>query len=201
MNTETMKLESTNGTSTQAPAPIMLNGIDTVAFLAAGETLAANPALCAIGFRVATTWRGGCASSAEVREYRLGGASIPHRHRIEADEPVEMLGADTAPNPQDLLLAALNACMTVGFVAGATKRGIRLDALVIESGLDFDLRGAFGLDPQIPGGAGSIRYTVRVRSNGTRATMEEILRDVMATSPNVHHLSKPIAIEAALVVE
>jgi uncharacterized OsmC-like protein len=200
MNIETTKLESTNGKSATAPTT-MLNGIDTAAFLAAGEALTANPALAAIGFRVATTWRGGCASSAEVREYRLAGTSLPHRHRIEADEPCEMLGADTAPNPQDLLLAALNACMTVGFVAGATKRGIRLDALTIESALDFDLRGAFGLDPQVPAGAQTIRYTVRVRSSGTRAEMEEILKDVMATSPNVHHLSKPIDLSASLIVE
>ena len=50
-----------------------------------------------------------------------------------ADEPEEILGSNEAPNPQELLMAALNARMTVGYVAGAAKRGISLTRLEIET--------------------------------------------------------------------
>ena len=58
----------------------------------------------------------------------MGGERIPRSHKIVADEPRELLGADSAPNPQELLMAAFNACITVGYVAGASAKGITLDS-------------------------------------------------------------------------
>ncbi len=73
-------------------------------------------------------------------------------HIILADEPEEILGSNEAPNPQELLMAALNACMTVGYVAGAAKRGISLHRLEIETKGTLDLRGFFALSDAVPPG-------------------------------------------------
>src|SRR6266849_6280310 len=48
------------------------------------------------------------------------------------DEPPQLLGDDTAPNPTEALLAALGTCVSVGIQANAaargwTVRGIELD--------------------------------------------------------------------------
>jgi uncharacterized OsmC-like protein len=55
--------------------------------------------------------RGGAAGFAQ--EIRIGP------HGLAADEPIAAGGADTGPNPYDLLLASLGACtsMTVGLYA------------------------------------------------------------------------------------
>ncbi|HEX5661289.1 MAG TPA: OsmC family protein [Polyangiales bacterium] len=180
--------------------PSTLNGIDLAAFQAAAEGLVANPASAAVTFRARTSWQGALKSRTEISNWDAGGQTIVRRHRIDADEPVEILGGNSAPNPQDLLLAALAACMSVGFVAGATKNGITLESLEIDTECSLDLRGAFGLDPNVKPHAGHIKYTVKVRGNGTREQFEQIHREVTQLSPNYNHLALPIAFVSELVV-
>jgi uncharacterized OsmC-like protein len=188
-------------TATKVQSATILNGIDTGAFAGALAALAADPSLAPIAFRAHTTWKGGLASQTATKSYTMAGQELPHHHVIDADEPTELLGGNAAPNPQDLILAALNACMTVGMVAGCTARGITIESLSIESWLDFDLRGAFGVDPAIKPGAERIRYVVRIKGNAPREVFEEIHRDMTMTSPNRWHITQPIVLEPTLVVE
>ena len=81
------------------------------------------------------------------------------------DEPCELGGANRYPNPQEHLLAALNACMTVGYVAQCAIRGIELESLEIETTGDIDLRGFLGLDDTIAPGYETMSYTVRIRGD------------------------------------
>jgi uncharacterized OsmC-like protein len=183
------------------PIASSLNGLDPSLIEEAGASIATDPQQGQVTFRARTAWQGQLRSCTEVENYDLAGKRIPRRHRIHSDEPLELLGGDGAPNPQDLILAALNACMMVGFVVGATRAGIRIDSLEIDSECSLDLRGAFGIDPAIVPGAEKIHYTVRVRGTGSAEQFEEIHRNVMATSPNRFHLSTPIPLESTLVVE
>jgi uncharacterized OsmC-like protein len=101
-------------------------------------------------------------------------------HVIKADEPEEILGSNEAPNPQELLMAALNACMTVGYVAGASKRGIRLDKLEIETKGTLDLRGFFDLDDAVAPGYPALQYVVRIAGDGTP---EHLMRSMPRSRP------------------
>jgi len=179
----------------------IVNGIDVAALGQAVAAIVADPSQGQVTFRANTSWEGGARSRSRIRSFDVAGQELPRRHDVCADEPTEMLGSNTAPNPQELLLSALAACMTVGYVAGATSQGIVLESLDIQTECSLDLRGVFGLDPQIPAGARKINYTVRVRGNGTREQFEQIHRDVMATSPNYYHLANPIALESVLVID
>jgi uncharacterized OsmC-like protein len=116
------------------------------------------------------------------------------------DEPFELLGSNTAPNPQELLLTALNACITVGYVAGAAVQGIQLDQLEIESRGQLDLRGFLGIDESVPAGYDTIRYDVRIKGNGTEDQFRAIHENVIRTSPNYFNLSRPIRLDAQLHV-
>lgn len=176
------------------------NGIDTEALSASVAGISADPSLAHVAFRAKTIWQGGVRSRTDVESYELGGQHIARRHQIHSDEPHELLGSNSAPNPQDLILAALAACMTVGFVAAATGLGVELSSLEIETQCALDLRGVLGLDPNVPAGATRIQYVIRVKGSGTREQYEEIQRTVEATSPNFYHLKNPIAIESQLVM-
>ncbi len=98
-------------------------------------------------------------------------------------------------------MAALNACMAVGYVAGCAMRGIELTALEIETEGALDLRGFLGVDPAVNPGYDEVRYTVRIRGDGTPEQFREIHETVMKTSPNFANFARPIRLRPTLVVE
>jgi uncharacterized OsmC-like protein len=123
------------------------------------------------------------------------------RFTIDIDEPNELGGSNRFANPQEYLLAALNACMTVGYVAQCAVRGITLEKLEIETDGEIDLRGFLGIDPAAPPGYEKLRTVVRIKGSGTREEFAEIHQAVLATSPNFHNVSRPVALSPTLVVE
>ena len=97
-------------------------------------------------------------------------------------------------------MAAANACMTVGYVAGAATRGITLDKLEIRTSGNLDLRGFLGLDEAVPPGYEAIQYEVLISGDGTPEQFQDIHRNVMKTSPNYFNLNRPIRMEGTLRV-
>ena len=86
------------------------------------------------------------------RASAIGGEEVPRRFSFDIDEPYELGGSNAFANPQEYLLAALNACMTVGYVAQCAIRGITLTQLEIETEGEIDLRGFLGIDPTVAAG-------------------------------------------------
>ncbi len=121
------------------------------------------PSKAKVGFDVTTRWTGQTRSETTVDGFTLGGERIARSHKIVADEPYELLGADSAPNPQELLMAAFNACIMVGYVAGAAIKGITLTKLEIRTKGKLDLRGFLGLSDSVPPGYEAIDYEVRIK--------------------------------------
>jgi len=169
-----------------------VNGIDLQALDGLVASIEDNPACGAAGFRVTTQWKGCTRTESTVESFTCAGEPIPRSFTIVSDEPKELLGGDTAPNPQELLLSAVNACMMVGYVAQASVRGITLTDCRIETEGELDLRGFLGLDDGVPPGYRRISYTVHLEGDGTREQYEEIHEAVMSTSPNYFNMAKPI---------
>lgn len=181
-------------------APNVVNGIDLDAVGATVAAVQADPTQALVRFSVSTEWSGQTRSRTRVRGYELGGEQIARDFEIASDEPHELLGTNQAPNPQELLMAAVNACMTVGYVAGASLHGIRLTRLEIETTGQLDLRGFLGLDDAVPPGYERIDYTVRIAGDGTPEQFEAIHQTVMKTSPNYFNLARPIRMTGTLEV-
>jgi uncharacterized OsmC-like protein len=175
-----------------------VNGIDLQALEEVVDAINQDAGCAAVAFRVKTEWQGQTRSESVVEGYRIGGKEVARRFTIAADEPHELLGANSAPNPQELLMSAVNACMTVGYVAQASVRGITLDACTIETDGELDLRGFLGLDDKVPAGYRRINYTVTLKGDGTREQFEDIHRAVMATSPNYFNMARPIEMNGRL---
>jgi len=177
-----------------------VNGLDLNALGEVVEAIQDDPSQAKVAFNVTTRWTGQTRSESTVDGFTIAGNRVARSHTIVADEPNELLGADSAPNPQELLMAAVNACMTVGYVAGAATHGITLEKLEIATRGTLDLRGFLGLDDTVPPGYEAIDYDVRIAGNGTPEQFEEIHQTVMKTSPNYFNLNRPIRMNGTLRV-
>jgi uncharacterized OsmC-like protein len=175
-----------------------VNGLDLVALGETVEAIQKDPSLAKAGFEVTTKWAGQTRSESTIEAFTLGGRRHERQHRILADEPCELFGTDSAPNPQELLMAAVNACMMVGYVAGAATRGIRLDSVEIRTRGTLDLSGFLGLSDDVAPGYDAIDYEVRLKGDGTPAQFEDIHQTVVRTSPNYFNISRPVRMNGTL---
>ena len=161
--------------------PNVVNGINVDNLFALIEA-SKDPVKAKTHWRVATAWQGQTRVHAEVDGFSIGGTN-------------------THANPQEYLLAALNACVTVGYVAQCSVRGIELEYVEIETTGEIDLRGFLGIDPGVANGYESLTYTVRIKGNGTPEQFAEVHEAVIATSPNFYNVSHPVTLKPTLVVE
>lgn len=192
---------TTMTTMTTTMEPAILNGLNVDALRGAIEAVTQDPARGMTSWQVASDWRGGTRSDAHVTRSTLGGTRIAKDFTIRIDEPLELCGTNQFANPQEYLLAALNACIIVGYTAQCGLQGIELESLRIETQGNIDLRGFLGIDPTVPAGYDQLRYTVHIKGNGTPAQFEQIHRTVMATSPNYFNIATAIPMKSRLVVE
>jgi len=136
-------------TQTKSAEPNVVNGINVDDLFALIDGVKRD---AKTNWHVTTTWQGQTRSRAQVEGFEIGGKRVPRRFSIDIDEPFEIGGSNRFANPQEHLLAALNACIMVGYVAQCAVRGITLESLAIETVGEIDLRGFLGIDSTIPPG-------------------------------------------------
>ena len=187
--------------ATTVETPRMLNGLNVDDVMQLINTVKANPAEGQTRWSVSSVWLGGTLNRATIRSFEMGGHEYMRPFTMEVDEPLQIGGTDTQPNPQEYLLAALNACMINGYAAICALEGIRLDKLEIKTSGNIDLRGFLGIDPNVNPGYDSLTYTVTIKGDATPEQFEKVHKMVMATSPNFSNVSKAVAMNPTLVVE
>lgn len=184
----------------KATEPRVVNGINVDDLEALVDSVRDDPSNGKTCWRVTNAWRGRTRSRACVEGFEIAGERVDRRFAIDIDEPTELGGGNAYANPQEYLIAALNACMTVGYVALAALKDIELQSLEIETTGEIDLRGFLGLDVEVPPGYEGLNTVVRIKGSGTEEAFAEIHELVMATSPNVYNITKAVRLNSTLVV-
>ena len=187
-------------TQTRTAEPTVVNGINVDDLFALIEGVRRDAAKSKTNWRVTTTWQSQTRSRAQVEGFSIGGEQVLRRFSIDIDEPQELGGTNQFANPQEHLLAALNACMTVGYAAVCAMEGITLRELSIETSGDIDLRGFLGLDDAIKPGYEELEYTVHIKADATPAQIERVHDIVCRTSPNRFNLAQPVRLRSRLVL-
>jgi uncharacterized OsmC-like protein len=152
-------------------------------------------------WKVTSAWLGRTHIHAEIGPLHIGAKEVERPFVIDIDEPAELGGGNACPNPQEHLIAALNACMVVGYVAVCSLEGIALEKLEIQTEGEIDLRGFLGVDDTVPAGYKSLNYTVRIKGDASAEQFTKIHERVMATSPNYYNITRSVALKPTLVVE
>jgi len=154
------------------------NGVDTEKMFATLDLIKAQPELAKFQFRAVNRWIGGAHNQSTIQGfYAAGGEDTSRREsfRLDAGEPAILLGTDTGPNPAELLLHALAACLTTSIVYVAAARKVELTS--VESTLtgDMDVRGALGVDHEPRNGFERIGVSFRVTGNAPEEKLREVV--------------------------
>jgi len=179
----------------------VINGIDTEAVRQLLGAVSADPAKGATRWQVVSRWQGGTRSDTQVSQYMIGGETVEKDFLIRVDEPLELGGTNQYANPQETLLAAVNACMIAHYSIAAAMHGVTLEELRIETEGDIDLRGFLGIDPAVKAGYDALQYTVFMKGDGTQEQYDAIHATVSAFSPNRFNMANAIRMEGRLVAE
>jgi uncharacterized OsmC-like protein len=185
---------------TTVTEPKTINGINLELLGGLVQAITEDSANAKTHWQVTTHWRGGTRSDSRVTGCVIGDEPIAKDFTIRVDEPRQLCGTNQYANPQEHLLAALNACMIVGYSAACAHEGITLEELRIETDGDIDLRGFLGLDATVKPGYDQLHYSVFIKGDGTPEQFEKIHRGVMATSPNYFNLASAVTLKSRLVL-
>lgn len=183
-----------------ATRPTLFNGLPIAELQGIPAALAEAPEQGLLSFSTRTTWLGGLRSRSAIDGFEAGGQRIERRHVVDADEPVQILGGDSAPNPQELLFSAIGSCLTAVYAVHASLLGIELRSLVVELGGTLDMRGVLCV-ADVPTGFPEVNCRVFVDADATPEAIRDLHARVLKASPNYYHLTTAIPARTQLVIQ
>lgn len=145
-----------------------MNQIDPEPIRRSQTAIAADPDVGLFQFGLESEWHGEYRTSSVTGALDAGGRLDAERYgrfRLEVDEPTQIDGTDTAPNPVEYLLQALAGCFSVTLATNAALRGIVLDRVALALTADLNLAGFLGADRRP--GIDAINMAVFIEAPGT----------------------------------
>ena len=115
-------------------------------------------------------------------------------HAFTIDEPEALGGTNIGANPVEHLLAALGSCPVITYQVWAEKLGIKVDEIEVALRGDLDLRGFFGLDPDVRPGFEGIEFDVRFTGPETDERYEELNQAVQRHCPVLDNVGQPVPV-------
>lgn len=117
--------------------------------------------------------------------------------KVLLDEPAELGGANTGPNPVEAVLAALGSCQAIVYRAYANALGLRIDRVDVEARGFLDLRGFLG-DSAVPAGFERVTFSTRISSPESAERIAELAKTVEAHCPVLDILRRTVPVAGEL---
>jgi uncharacterized OsmC-like protein len=148
-------------------------------------------------FRARNHWVNGGLNRSQIKGFHAGGREDGTRSKpftLDADEPLLVAGADSAPNSMEYLLHALVSCLTGTLVYHAAVRDITIRSISSSIEGDMDVRGLLGMADDVRKGFHHVRVTMRIASDADVETLTELA----LFSPVYDIVSKSLPVEFRL---
>ncbi len=149
-------------------------------------------------YGVELNWESGTKSKVSTKNMTLGNHKLIRDFEFTIDEPNELLGINSAPNPAEYMLAGMAGCMAVTFMAGATAMNVQIDKLKLEIDGELDLQGFLGLNPEVNPGFPELKFIFHVKGNGTQEQYEKLMKRVTMHSPNYNTIKNEVKLSGKL---
>ena len=176
----------------------LLNGVDTELVVSLASKIAEDENYGKFKFRANNQWLDGSHSRTKIQGFFAGGKESTNRVEpltVDADYPAFFGGSNTAPNPVEHLLHALNSCLTVTLVYHASVQGIPLESVNVSSEGDMNARGFFGISDKVNKGYERVRVTMKVKSDADVDTLTKLAMH----SPVFEVVSKSLPVDLNLI--
>jgi putative redox protein len=125
--------------------------------------------------------------------------SMAREHLVKSDYGEAAGGDNQAPNPIELLLSAIAACIEAAFYEFAVHEGFTINRLTVDVEGTLDLRGFFMLD-DVSAGFKDLRYTFNIESPDDETMIRQLAEKVINHCPVVESLKKPTPISGRITV-
>jgi len=149
--------------------------------------LLANPDHAIATFSVDSRQVEGLRSETKIRQFN-----------VTVDEPPNLGGTDTGPNPVEFVLAALATCQEITYRAYATTLGIPLESVSVTLEGSLDLRGFFAVKDGVRAGFNDVRGVVNLKSSAPDAELAKLKDVVDGHCPVLDILRAPVPVDLRL---
>jgi len=177
--------------------------VDQTAVDATVAAVTAQRELGQVTFTMRSQSNGGL--TAKTQTGPMVQAGVPDESRLgkftlHSDEPLGLLGTDTAASPAEYLLKSLAGCYTATLAFLAAAREITLDEVRLTLGFETDLSGFLGIDKTVRKGAMQVTVDVEIDSAGTpREQIKELVKALEESSPIRDTIANPVTVTTRLV--
>ena len=113
-------------------------------------------------YKAQTKWLEGTKAETKIREFK-----------VIVDEPLELKGTNTAPNPVELLLTALGGCLALTYHGYAKRFEVDIEDLIVSLEGDMIPGGWVDEEGKERRSFKQIRYEIQIK---TKATKEKVLQ-------------------------
>lgn len=99
------------------------------------------------------------------------------------------------PDPGVFGRTAVGTCLAIGYRLWAEKLGVPIDGIEVEIEADYDTRGMYGVDDDMPPGYREMRYVVTIESDAPEEDVLRVIDTGDRHSPWLDDLRRPVPLK------